>query len=1683
MLSVFARVPRRRKSWTFEQLEARHYFSFTPLSAGTVTSYSSNTPAGLQAILDHEIAWVIAQQLNQQGTARPLETYAVPNDPYFPFQWHLQNLGQEVGSPDWEPIYGEIGEDINVMPVWDLGITGEGVIVAVIDSGTQTFHPDLAANIDPGFQFDAILGIESQFPDLLDPVNAHGTSVAGLIAAVGNNGIGTTGVAYNAQIVPIRLIDTLAPVTDLQIASALRFGSDEVDIYNNSWGPATGRLAVSLTPAEFLALRDGAQNGRGGLGAIQVFSAGNDASSPTFGGTYSSATYNGFINRYTIGVGGIDHDGSFNNPDGTFTSYPEAGASILVAAPTGSYPLTIGENTFVGSGIWTTDAIGDDGFNVAPLPNGDEPDITRDHFADTDYTSRFNGTSASAPIVSGVIALMLEANPNLTYRDVQEILVRSARQAGEFEIPETGGGIDTNLNSWIVNPQIFFVNPDPYIPGAPLIPAVPDDPNTPIDESLPAVPAGVPTNALNAIYTPRNYVGTNLAGFGLTGIILDYDTHKQPRPTLFANGAGYTVSQGRGPFGEQFGYGHGVIDAELAVKLAQQWTSRAQTLPQERSFTTNIVPPTSGVSTILGAQTGNAGTGNVRVPGGIGFEDFIAYWNEYVPGPMNQGGPFDVNYARAPDPFGESRGGFYHFEIPDESAMTVEWVEVRVNISGDANDMDFLRMTLVSPDGTFSELNDYFDIAPGTANNGRQIPSHPSFIVDPPGEISATDGLVYTFSTNRHWGERYETQVIIDPVTGNPFRAGTGQFGEVVRQGWELHFENFSGTDFNLNSVEVIWHGSPIEASSQRVQGAVGIDSGRFGVGARDGFFNFDRYFQSVGNFDNDWIDLNPDGRRDFFDANNNRVKDPGEEFSEPDSIDFNEVRRFADPFQERFAENIIVTATRVSDGVEVASFVTGADGNFYFDLTPDEYIITVTDPLGRLAMDEANVPANRLAHYQNSWHITEDWFYVPQVDSSVPNDFRVEVDAQGVPIPYSFGLEAGVKNLNFLLDPGPLPANEVVVTGQVFADLDGDGTFNGDDVGAAGFIVYADTNENGQFEVSDVHVNTDANGNYSLPIPTFDQDRFLIGAVPLNGLWTQTSPTTGDGFHFVIGGPGDIRTNANFGFQPMEGTFGGNFDGVVLGVVFQDLPTELHPEGDGVRQAFESGIPNLRVFNDLDSGGTWTAGEPFAFTAANGAYFLPGVGPGDVRVTVELPEDEPGVPSWAFSLPESGFRIINVVSGEAETNHLFGLVNLATNDWGDLLGYPTTEAQNGPRHPLNPGFQLGATLDGEVSAKPTANADGDDLHAMDDEDGVVIVSNGGLLQPGANTLRVTVQGVGGYLHGWIDWNNNGSFDDPGDEVFANLDLNPGTHDLVVDSGANMAGGPLAARFRWGSADLSYVGADPNYGEVEDYRLANSLQPILMYPAGDYDRSGLVDQGDFVLWKATYGSSDLRADGNNDGQVNSADYTVWRNNVGAAASFGAGSASGAGSESLAAGASLTSLDPAAARAAAFERAMAVQGLSNGPLHWGPNERDAAALLAAGAVPMTIRVGNGTQTVYYFPSTESSTGSTVSTGGAVSVASQSPSRPSFQAAAWLGDTLRSSADRSDRTVIAADESSLAAAGQIDLTQLLETVWSSYQQSDEFADESLLAASGGDEDEDAMELAVAALFTDDVELGEL
>ena len=132
---------------------------------------------------------------------QPLFTPGLPNDPFIDQQWHLLNTGQEVGNPDNLPVFATEGEDIRVVDAWLRGYDGTGVTIGIVDTGLQTAHPDLAANINTNLDFDYIDLDFDPNPSTLD--DNHGTSVAGLAAGIGNNGVGITGVAYNSEIVPI----------------------------------------------------------------------------------------------------------------------------------------------------------------------------------------------------------------------------------------------------------------------------------------------------------------------------------------------------------------------------------------------------------------------------------------------------------------------------------------------------------------------------------------------------------------------------------------------------------------------------------------------------------------------------------------------------------------------------------------------------------------------------------------------------------------------------------------------------------------------------------------------------------------------------------------------------------------------------------------------------------------------------------------------------------------------------------------------------------------------------------------------------------------------------------------------------------------------------------------------------------------------------------------------------------------------------------------------------------------------------------------------------------------------------------------------------------------------------------------------------------------------------------------
>ena len=297
-----------------------------------------------------------------------------PNDTYFSNQWHLENTGQDNGVA---------GEDVNITGAWNT-VRGTGIVIGVVDDGLEWDHEDLSANYESNLDYDYCNYDSDPMPASWD---AHGTAAAGVAAAIGNNGLGVSGAAPDASLAGLMLI--ACGNSDNDEANALSHLNDDIDIYSNSWGPSdNGQTLSGPGPLMIAAFEDDAYNGRNGLGNVITWAAGNGLSSD------DDSNLDGYANsRFTISVTAVDHDGDQTN-------YGEPGANVLVSAPSDGS----------GVGITTTDNEGNSGYTSG------------------DYTSNFGGTSSATPLVSGVIALMLEANSNLTWRDVQQIIVESARK-------------------------------------------------------------------------------------------------------------------------------------------------------------------------------------------------------------------------------------------------------------------------------------------------------------------------------------------------------------------------------------------------------------------------------------------------------------------------------------------------------------------------------------------------------------------------------------------------------------------------------------------------------------------------------------------------------------------------------------------------------------------------------------------------------------------------------------------------------------------------------------------------------------------------------------------------------------------------------------------------------------------------------------------------------------------------------------------------------------------------------------------------------------------------------------------------------------------------------------------------------------------------------------------------------
>lgn len=305
-------------------------------------------------------------------------------DPLFDKQWYY-NAG------------GRGRYDMNVIPVWKMGYTGKGVVLTILDDGVQPDHPDLSKNYDKKASYDINGGDDNPTPQN-NGENKHGTRCAGEIAAEAGNEYCGIGIAYNASIGGVRMLD--GTVTDDVEAQALGLNPNHIDVYSASWGPDDNGKTVDgpghLTAQAFI---NGVTKGRNGLGSIYVWASGNG------GKKQDNCNCDGYTNSiYTLSI-------SSATQRGLKPWYLEECSSTLATTYSSGTPIE-------DANIVTSDQSNE---MQDALKEGRKPNPAK--FCTQVHT----GTSASAPIAAGIIALALEANPKLTWRDMQHIVVQTSR--------------------------------------------------------------------------------------------------------------------------------------------------------------------------------------------------------------------------------------------------------------------------------------------------------------------------------------------------------------------------------------------------------------------------------------------------------------------------------------------------------------------------------------------------------------------------------------------------------------------------------------------------------------------------------------------------------------------------------------------------------------------------------------------------------------------------------------------------------------------------------------------------------------------------------------------------------------------------------------------------------------------------------------------------------------------------------------------------------------------------------------------------------------------------------------------------------------------------------------------------------------------------------------------------------
>lgn len=306
------------------------------------------------------------------------ERYFTPNDTFFSSEWHLHNTGQGGGLVD---------ADVDAPEAWDKLAGGSSAItIAIVDDGIDLAHPDLADNIFKNAGEVAGNGIDDDGNGWIDDVNgwdftsggggdnnpaastsgdAHGTATAGVAAAIGNNGKGVAGIAYNSKILPTRIFvgQSRHQRRQHRLGDLLRRRPDQeragtwsaANVSSNSWGGG------SLTQALIDCFTYSSNTAKGGQGVPAFIATGNSGSAISSPATLASS------------LQGVISVGASTNFDER-ANYSNFGSQLIIVAPSDGGSL----------GIITTDRTGNNGY------------------VSGDYVNGFGGTSSATPLAAGI---------------------------------------------------------------------------------------------------------------------------------------------------------------------------------------------------------------------------------------------------------------------------------------------------------------------------------------------------------------------------------------------------------------------------------------------------------------------------------------------------------------------------------------------------------------------------------------------------------------------------------------------------------------------------------------------------------------------------------------------------------------------------------------------------------------------------------------------------------------------------------------------------------------------------------------------------------------------------------------------------------------------------------------------------------------------------------------------------------------------------------------------------------------------------------------------------------------------------------------------------------------------------------------------------------------------------------